>query len=806
MGQETDEHLQQSTLKGGREGGRRWIEPRRQVKSSRDTCTEVERLREGHLQKIDESDKERERHLRRYHQQLQQFMPSSASSSDHLLSPSTCLSFSSSNPVSLSSSVPPSSCSSLQHSPLKYHGLEEVCRARVKIRTDGSRGQLSSFPRGGICLQTVTSPSYSNNKDEAGRGDSGGSEDWRACLEGTEAGFGQDRGKGEKRRSLKVRVEGEVRGRREDWRPAGKEEGGERKWAWVATAHTEQADKMTGARPADVEAQVFYDRDSEVGEEGPDASAVTADGVWSAEERGGDDGYALVSSHSNNDSSSLFDNSPVESPHQRAPAERPLSPACEHTNTLLTPNKLSDLSLELKHTRCTSNTLSPLIQNAQQGVPSSRDRELQFAANANRREFSNAQSVTLPLTIPFTQNGCKIPAKPLNILSENPAHTQAHDHPDVKAEMPVLSQGETSTDSVSCTMDPLSISLLQVDQEVATASFLQAEQNNTSLCPLENERAEDKKREVEKEGLTCAEMAGKVVEDEDVEFCLSLLELPQAMTHCPPTSHHMTATDHSEQRKDECFATCEYCGIGMMKPPIPEIRLVSLQDQENYQKPQTTPAIEVMDNKAPASPLKPSTWASMGISVMQSVSSSVQPSGNTGSPSLMTNGATQIPLEYAHGVHDKIAFSISTPQSESVLGQVNTLQKRCHTVHSNHSSISPQPNNSTESNCEESTGNLQLRNITNLSMLEDLYHSQWRVVQAHWEQLEEMETLCRKEGVLLCQQPDMAFGEYVHKLGEIMERKARCVHSMIAQLQPYLKTSHCNQPHNPGEDNHDKIT
>lgn len=565
MGQETDEHLQQSTLKGGREGGRRWIEPRRQVKSSRDTCTEVERLREGHLQKIDESDKERERHLRRYHQQLQQFMPSSASSSDHLLSPSTCLSFSSSNPVSLSSSVPPSSCSSLQHSPLKYHGLEEVCRARVKIRTDGSRGQLSSFPRGGICLQTVTSPSYSNNKDEAGRGDSGGSEDWRACLEGTEAGFGQDRGKGEKRRSLKVRVEGEVRGRREDWRPAGKEEGGERKWAWVATAHTEQADRMTGARPADVEAQVFYDRDSEVGEEGPDASAVTADGVWSAEERGGDDGYALVSSHSNNDSSSLFDNSPVESPHQRAPAERPLSPACEHTNTLLTPNKLSDLSLELKHTRCTSNTLSPLIQNAQQGVPSSRDRELQFAANANRREFSNAQSVTLPLTIPFTQNGCKIPAKPLNILSENPAHTQAHDHPDVKAEMPVLSQGETSTDSVSCTMDPLSISLLQVDQEVATASFLQAEQNNTSLCPLENERAEDKKREVEKEGLTCAEMAGKVVEDEDVEFCLSLLELPQAMTHCPPTSHHMTATDHSEQRKDECFATCEYCGIGMFK-------------------------------------------------------------------------------------------------------------------------------------------------------------------------------------------------------------------------------------------------
>lgn len=31
----------------------------------------------------------------------------------------------------------------------------------------------------------------------------------------------------------------------------------------------------------------------------------------------------------------------------------------------------------------------------------------------------------------------------------------------------------------------------------------------------------------------------------------------------------------------------------------------------------------------------------------------------------------------------------------------------------------------------------------------------WRVVQAHWEQLEEMEALCRKEGMLLCRQPDM---------------------------------------------------
>ncbi|XP_029960073.1 kinesin-like protein KIF24 [Salarias fasciatus] len=36
------------------------------------------------------------------------------------------------------------------------------------------------------------------------------------------------------------------------------------------------------------------------------------------------------------------------------------------------------------------------------------------------------------------------------------------------------------------------------------------------------------------------------------------------------------------------------------------------------------------------------------------------------------------------------------------------------------------------------------------------------------------------------------FGEYVHRLEEIMEKKAQCVHSMRAQLQPYLKPIHYN--------------
>ncbi|XP_054467751.1 uncharacterized protein LOC129101833 [Anoplopoma fimbria] len=666
---------QQSTLKGGRKEERRQIEQGRQVVSSRDTCSDVERLSVRDIQKDDERNKEQERHLRQYHQQLQQFMPSSASSSVHLSSPSTCPSYSSSNQASLSFSVPPSSSSSFQHSSRFsvsnriYHGLEEVLdayRANVEVRAACNNKQLSFFPSGEICLQAETSPSYSKNKDEVGHGGSDGAgEKWRVSREATEAIFGQDGGKHEKR-SQKGTGEGEVRVRRREWKPAGTE--GRRERRWATTTETERANRMTGAMPADVEALVVYNCDSEESrEEGGEEinpSDVPTDGVWSTEEREGADGYGLLSTHSSIDSNILFNHPPAESSHQRAPAERPLSPACGLTNALLTPNKLSDLSLKFKHCRCPSNIVPLPIQNAQHGGPSSSYREEQprFAAHANRTDFSNSQSATVPLTTPITRSGCNISAEPLNILSESPAYTRVHNHPEVKAKRSGLPQ-EVTADSLSYIMDPISISLLQVDQRTATASFLQGEQKSTSLCPLETERGEDNRREGEKERLTY-----------------------------------------------------DYCGKGMMKPPIPEVMLVSRQDQENNQKPQTTPAIAVLGYIPPASALKTSTCGP------------------------------------------------------------------------------------TKSNRQESANN---QKIINLSTLEDLDHRQCCVVQAHWEQLEEMEALCLKEGTLLCQQPDMAFEEYVHKLEDIMERKARCIQSMIAHLQPYLKPNPSNQQQDREEDNQD---
>ncbi|TKS78641.1 Kinesin-like protein KIF24 [Collichthys lucidus] len=228
---------------------------------------------------------------------------------------------------------------------------------------------------------------------------------------------------------------------------------------------------------------------------------------------------------------------PVDPTHQRAPAERPLSPPCEHTNTLLTHNELSE------HTRRTSNFLPLPLRNVQQGVPSSSRKEKGPWFSTNRREYFNSQSATLPPRTPIAQNECKIPAEPLN-LSDNPAHT--HNHPQVKAKTSVFAQGETSTDSLSYIMDPLSISLLDVDQQVATASFLQGEQNNISLCLLEYE--EDKRRDTEKEPLTCAKMANRNVGNKDEEFRLSLLELPQAKTHSPMSE--TVAATNSEPRKD----------------------------------------------------------------------------------------------------------------------------------------------------------------------------------------------------------------------------------------------------------------
>ncbi|KAM8886441.1 uncharacterized protein AB9W97_013530 isoform 2-T4 [Spinachia spinachia] len=208
------------------------------------------------------------------------------------------------------------------------------------------------------------------------------------------------------------------------------------------------------------------------------------------------------------------------------------------------------------------------------------------------------------------------------------------------------------------------------------------------------------------------------------------------------------------------------------------------QDQETNQKTQTTPAIGVLDYKPPASPLKTSACSPTETLVMQSISSSVL-SGNSsslGSQNLMTYGAIRVPSAYAGCMLSKPAVK-----------QLKTVSKQCHIVHSNHpgnSNISLQQCGPIELNGHGSTNNQKITPIFNLPTFGELDDLRSSVIQGHWEQLEEMEALFHKHWALLCQQPDMAFGEYASKLVDIMERKARCAQSIIAQLQPFLKLSH----------------
>ncbi|XP_069482941.1 kinesin-like protein KIF24 [Ambystoma mexicanum] len=78
--------------------------------------------------------------------------------------------------------------------------------------------------------------------------------------------------------------------------------------------------------------------------------------------------------------------------------------------------------------------------------------------------------------------------------------------------------------------------------------------------------------------------------------------------------------------------------------------------------------------------------------------------------------------------------------------------------------------------------------LSELSNRDDkpLGKAQQLVVQAHREQLEEMTTLSIKEECLLKQISELDFKEYAAKLDEILLLKSRCVQSMRAQLQLYM--------------------
>lgn len=366
---------------------------------TRDSCPEIDWQREFNSENTEQ--KEKERHLKQYHQQLQQLMPSFDPSSKHLLSSSTCQSF------SCSDQVPQFSTSHLRHfsqNSVSARNSFDLETDLVPLRTKTDRKHLSSITSERLCI-------HNNDKREVGHGGrSDTSKDLRVLLEDRKSKYGKERGNVEKERTLTAMDEEQFLFT-EEYRRA--REVGKRRRAWETPADTPQVNTET-----------------------PRFEASTAD---------------IVPSH-------------TESACYCLPAEHPLSPTCAHPDTLKAPKQRFELSHELKHsTRAANLPTSTSSRVKREWVVVNDSKILHHTTCNNPNEYKKA-------TEPFS-TFCS---------TEDSAYHQLSSYPDTDGKTFVLSQGKA--DFSSDIMDPLSISLLEVDQQVATASFLQGKERNSSLC------------------------------------------------------------------------------------------------------------------------------------------------------------------------------------------------------------------------------------------------------------------------------------------------------------------------------------
>lgn len=188
---------------------------------------------------------------------------------------------------------------------------------------------------------------------------------------------------------------------------------------------------------------------------------------WSTEEEGEVNDFPRGSTDSNSDNDNIYRHC-----SHHAPAERPLSPPPP-------PAKLNDLSLESKHINQSSSGLCLHFQNVplcpcQQGVPlSPRERTALPGAELLRQ----IDPATPLLSFVQTWRGAAFGTTRLPPECQN--------NSGVVAQMPPSSPPhcESSGDSSRCTMDPLSLSLLQVDRLAATDSFLCQQVPHSTYSP-----------------------------------------------------------------------------------------------------------------------------------------------------------------------------------------------------------------------------------------------------------------------------------------------------------------------------------
>lgn len=204
---------------------------------NRDTCPEIERQREMRPQSAEQ--KEKEKHLKQYHQQLQQLIPSFDSSSEHLLSPSACQYFSCSYQVPQFFTSPP------------RHSSQYSVSAQAETDSDafGRKADFETYNRGHMSSFTTE-----GNKDKCEVGHSAlcdTSKDLRVVLDDNESKYGKERGNVEKERTLMPRDEGQFILRKEYMKPVGMESGGKRRKAWLVPAGIPQIHRVTDARRDD---------------------------------------------------------------------------------------------------------------------------------------------------------------------------------------------------------------------------------------------------------------------------------------------------------------------------------------------------------------------------------------------------------------------------------------------------------------------------------------------------------------------------------------------------------------------------
>ncbi|CAG5923489.1 unnamed protein product, partial [Menidia menidia] len=646
-----------------------WIQPRHETERNGGRNKAVKKPKGG-------DDKERRRHLRHYHQQLQQFIPVSASSSVLPHSSFTNPSISSSSQASIATIQ-----HSCQHSLSThlFHSLGDISDAHNnKVMTVDCNREQMYFPGGEKHMQTKTTKMETDERTAT---------------------------------STSTVVKSQL----------------------SVNSYSEGQIQMCA--------------------EGLDALNFQDNGMTSMPQREEVDCCSLDSSHRGNNSHNNF-----RSHHQRAPAERPLSPSSEYTNTLLTP-KASHTSLELKYSGCNTKILPLSLKKPPETVSSENRRE-------NMLRFS-----TNPLTA--------LPVEPLNDQQEDSVYTQTQKPPDIHVKRSVLPQRETSSDPVDYNMDPLSISMLQVDQQPATASFLQGNNSDNSHFGVKISGGDDNQGETRKEHHSCEKTVKEFVGNDDEELCLSSFEMPQRGTS------YSTASDTEQQM----FIKGKFCRKGDNKPPLSGVKLTSNQDPESNQKKHGTPPLDNKNNPYPQNThIHPSVHCQVS-------SPSLLHLKNSGSPTLFS-----IP-QYANKKGIKPPSFITTKQSECSSGHLNETLSN----YSSDSNISPMSKDSAVIDCQGRCNNQEIIPVGHLFSQCDLDHAKCFITEAYLEQLKEMEALCHKEGRLLCHQHDMAFEEYVHKLAEIMERKASCVQSMKAQLQPYLKPRHPMNTLQRQNNGHDSI-